>query len=353
MKRVLIIFLLFSTLLMADEWKKAVPPADKFDWIQTTSGEWLKGEIKGMFDDKLEFDSKEFNLQTIDWEDVQQLKSRSLTSLNIENRGILTGRLYLNGDLVTLITQTETITIKRDQVISLTSGGDTESSYWSGKFALGITLRSGNTKQTEYGSQFTLKRQTANTRFQINYLGNYSKTNDVETVNNQRLNASIDIFQTRRFFWRPAFLEYYRDVFQNIQAKYTYGLGAGYDIYASSRTNWTIFAGPAYQTTDFDTVLEGEDTSDETLAFVLTSDYDIELTKNIDFIVKYQAYFVDKPSGTYIQHALATFETELISDFDLDVTWVWDRIQDPKQNSDGTVPDKDDFKTILSIAYSF
>ncbi|MGB6288849.1 MAG: hypothetical protein WBF36_01825, partial [Desulfobulbales bacterium] len=34
----------------------APPPDDKFDWIQLTSGEWLKGELKFLYDFQVEFD---------------------------------------------------------------------------------------------------------------------------------------------------------------------------------------------------------------------------------------------------------------------------------------------------------
>ncbi len=35
------------------------PPSalpEKFDWIQLTSGEWLKGDLKALYEDTLEFD---------------------------------------------------------------------------------------------------------------------------------------------------------------------------------------------------------------------------------------------------------------------------------------------------------
>ena len=43
-------------------WDAFVPPLDKFDWIQLKSGEWLKGELKVLYDKKLEFDSDELDL---------------------------------------------------------------------------------------------------------------------------------------------------------------------------------------------------------------------------------------------------------------------------------------------------
>jgi hypothetical protein len=43
----------------------------------------------------------------------------------------------------------------------------------------------------------------------------------------------------------------------------------------------------------------------------------------------------------------------LIGDLDFDITWVWDRIQDPRQNSDGSSPDQDDFRTMFGPGFSF
>lgn len=42
----------------------------KHAWVQLKSGEWLKGEITRMFDDKLYFDSDEFDNVSLDWGDV-------------------------------------------------------------------------------------------------------------------------------------------------------------------------------------------------------------------------------------------------------------------------------------------
>ena len=44
------------------EWEPPPPMPDKFDWVQLKSGEWLKGEIKVMYEDSLEFDSEELEL---------------------------------------------------------------------------------------------------------------------------------------------------------------------------------------------------------------------------------------------------------------------------------------------------
>ena len=51
------------------ETREWIPSAEKYDWIQLTSNEWLKGEIKGMYKDSLEFDSDKLDLLEIDWDD--------------------------------------------------------------------------------------------------------------------------------------------------------------------------------------------------------------------------------------------------------------------------------------------
>ena len=61
-----------------------IPSAVKYDWVQLTSNEWLKGEIKGMYDDSLEFDSDKLDLLNIDWDDVKILRSRRVNNINID-----------------------------------------------------------------------------------------------------------------------------------------------------------------------------------------------------------------------------------------------------------------------------
>ena len=51
-------------------WEAFAPPADEFDWIQLTSKEWLKGDIKIFFEYELEFDSDHFGVIKLDFDDI-------------------------------------------------------------------------------------------------------------------------------------------------------------------------------------------------------------------------------------------------------------------------------------------
>ncbi len=53
------------------EWHPQSEFAGKFDWIQMTSGEWVKGKIIVMYDGDLEFDSDEFDTLILDWNKIK------------------------------------------------------------------------------------------------------------------------------------------------------------------------------------------------------------------------------------------------------------------------------------------
>ena len=65
---------------------------------------------------------------------------------------------------------------------------------------------------------------------------------------------------------------------------------------------------------------------------------DAELTKNVDLVLLYQAQFVAPETDQTNHHGRATFEIEVTSSIDLDVSFVWDRIENPEIDSDGERP---------------
>ena len=112
-----------------DPWDDFMPPPDsKFDWIQLTSGEWLKGDFKVLYDYKLEFDSDELDLLEFDFEDVKRMRTRGMKTLFIEGDGgrrdtsILRGMLEINEDQVVLRRSEHEVVIPRDNVISIADG---------------------------------------------------------------------------------------------------------------------------------------------------------------------------------------------------------------------------------------
>jgi len=338
--------------------KPWLPAAKEFDWVQLTSGEWLKGEIKSMYNDSLEFDSDKLDLLEIDWEDVKYLKSYRPSNINIENSEPLTGSLQISGDKVTITNGEDVREFKRHDLISLTPAGDREADLWSLKFTLGLNVRSGNTDQVDYNSKFNAKRRTARSRFVLDYIGNISKTGDdngdlTETINNHRISASTNKYATRYFFYTPLFAEYYRDPFQNIDQRVTAGIGLGYTILDTGRFEWNVNGGPAYVSTKYISVLPGEEQKIEAGALVFGTDFDAEITSALDFIFKYKIQASEPEAGGYTHHMIGTFESEITGSLDFDISLIWDRISQPATDAEGITPKPDDYRLTVGVTYTY
>jgi len=334
-------------------WQPLAPPPDEYDWIQLNSGEWLKGELKVLYDDKLEFDSDELDLLVLDWEDVKQVRGHRRVSVRLVGPITVDGLLEVDGDEVFITAEGSRQVFRRSELLAIAPGESKEINYWSGKLSLGLNLQSGNSDQSQFTTMANVMRRTSASRFVTDYFGNYTRVEGEETANNNRLNSYYDIFRTRKYFFRPLFGEYYRDPIKNLEHRITVGTGIGYHIIDTAKTEWDVFGGPAYQRTRFKSVEAGRDRNESTLALVAGTEFNTELTKRIDFDFQYNFQIVNETSGTYNHHLVATFETELTSWLDFDISCIWDRIQDPQPNEDGTIPDKDDYYLIFALGIDF
>ncbi len=338
--------------------KEWIPSAVKYDWVQLTSNEWLKGEIKGMYKDSLEFDSDKLDLLDIDWADVKILRSYRVNNINIEGIGATSGVLEVTDDRLEVINDYENQSYDRSELISFAPGGKAERDLWAIKATLSLDLKQGNTDQVDYTAKVNVKRRGSTSRFLMDYIGNISKTNGgdgslIETINNHRLNASYDYYKTRYFFYTPVFVEFYRDPFLNIDLKTTLGAGLGYTVIDDGRTELSFAGGPAYVKTDFISVAAGESSSESTPAAVLRTNYDFELTKTIDFIARYNIQVGNTASGGYTHHIILTVESEITGALDFDTSFIWDRTAHPTEAADGTSPEPNDYRLTFGISYTY
>ncbi len=347
-----------ETLEQTEQEKRWTPSATEFDWVQLTSGEWLKGEIKSMYSETLEFDSDKLDLLSIDMDDVRYLQSFLPILINIENTGSVKGVLNISEGQVSVVNSDQVRKFDSIEIISFAPGGESESDYWWVKFTLGADLRKGNTSQVDFTSKLSAKRRTAASNFFIDYIGNISKTDALsdkleETINNHRINFNLDRYVTRYFFYTPLFGEYYTDTFQNIDKRYSLGVGIGYTLLNSDMTEWSVSGGPSYLSTKYISVQAGEERVIESGSLSLSTDYESEITDKMDFIFKYKIQLSKKEAGGYSHHIIATLENEITSDFDLDISIIWDRTGEPTVDQDQNIPEKDDFRLILGITYTY
>ena len=214
-------------------------------------------------------------------------------------------------------------------------------------------MRAGNTKQVDFNAQANLQRRTPATRFQLEYLGNLSSLDDVESANNHRINSEFDLWLSRRLYAILPLFEYYKDPFQNINRRLTFGGGLGYDIFARPNLEWTVTAGPAYQHTWFESVQAGEPPDHGAAAMTFGSEFDWQITRRVELILEYRGQYTSRDVGETFHHTVATLDFDLTKRFELDISIVWDRTQSPQAESDGSVPKQDDFRLVLGLGMRF
>ena len=330
-----------------------VPPDDGYDWLQLTSGEWLKGKLTGLFDDKVEFDSEILDDLVIDIEDVRGFYSSREFGVSLRGKEMITGRVRVDEQQVILITEKEELIVSGEDLIAITESVQRERDRWSGNLILGVNLRQGNTELTEYNMTAGLERRTPQSRAFIDYMGNFNESEDERIANNHRVNLAFDRFSGSRLFWRPVIGKYLKDPFQNIQHQVTIETGIGYELINTRKTDWHIYSGAGVnhvQRVSVEPEIEKNSTSP---AWTIGTHLETELTTWVDYLFSFHATFLDEESGDYQHHLVSTLSTDLVGDIDFDISFIWDRTQNPPPQADGIPVEKDDFRLMTGIGFDF
>lgn len=329
-----------------------VPPADSFDWIQLKSGEWLKGRIKAMQERELEFESEELDDLDFHWKDIRQVRTHRTVDVLFVNGEELTGPVIITPTQITVMGESPQV-FDRTEVQSLTPSGIRELDLWTGNLAFGLALRAGNTRQIDFNGQAHFQRRTPATRFTLDYIGNISSVDGSESANNHRASSEFDLWVSRRVYLILPFAEYYKDPFQNLKHRVTTGVGVGYDLIVVPKVEWNIMTGPAYQQAWFESSQPGQPTAKGTGALVFGSRFDWDITRRIELILEYRGQYTSREVGETTHHSVNTLSLELTKRFDLDVSFIWDRIAQPKIGADGTRPKPDDFRLVVGVGWNF
>ena len=332
------------------------PPAfdpKKYDWIRLTSGEWLKGDILSMRDNKFEFDSDEMDEQNFDWEDIAELRSsRKYTYVLTDRKSLIGTALILDEEFVISVDGEERV-LKRGDLMSIIPAGTREWDRWDGKLSVGLAFRRGNTEQTDLTYQAFVRRRAALTRVRLDFNGAIGEVEGEQTVNNYRSTLKLDLFLSPRFYITPLAVIIYHDKFTNIDIQSTPFAGVGYHALNKKKIEMDLELAAGYQYTKYISVQAGADEENRSGAILPTIRIETDPLKDVDFDVLYQAGItVPDPEDTTM-HGEVILSVEITKIFDLDVSWIWDRVQSPQPTEDGTVPKKDDVKLTVGIGIDF
>jgi putative salt-induced outer membrane protein YdiY len=332
---------------------------DTFDWVRMVSGEWLKGEMKRMRDDNLEFDSDKLDMQNIDFADVSHVHSPVVNTYVFDDRISVTGRAVITPDKVIVETIDGTRTFARSELESIVSGGEREKDWWSMKLRFGLTLNRGNTDQLTYDINFNTRREDRTTLLDLNYNTTFGQTGGVQNVNRHLGEEDFKVFLSSRWFVTPLFGQLFNDRFQNIQFRATPAAGAGIHIIDVPKVTWDFQTGIGYQYLNYkDATLLTNASNPQNDAFIPLYTYaDFDITGDIDLTVSWLTNLVVTTIGNTNHTGKADLAIELTSVIDLDIAFLYLRTEQPAPPPPPApgdpVPDpikKNDYQLVVGIS---
>jgi len=299
--------------------------------------------------DSIEFESDELNTLSLDWEDVKELRTPHSQTVLLDDREVVVGTVLVRGASIYVAGQV----LARERVRAIVPGENAHAGLWRGKVSFGASLRSGNTNQTELNSYLFARRLSTFTRFDSEYVGAFGKLGGEENVNNHRLTSKLDVFLTRRFYVTPFAIEAQRDLFQNLAVRVTPGAGCGYHVIDEAKLTWDVEIGAGYRYTRQVSAAAGESIDDGTAAGRVGTSLEFDVTSDIEIDADYSLQFGIPDTADAYHHARLALSVELWKDADLDVALLWDRVDRPRADSNGVVPEKDDFRLTVGLAFDF
>jgi len=343
-----------ASVAQQSRWEPPPPdPKDK-DWVQLTSGEWLRGDVQSLTDEDFLFDSEELDELTLDWEDIKELRSPRVLTYYFEDIGTFAGTAVMVDSLVSIRVGQELRNLPRSRLLSIIEGEPTELNFWSGKIQVGLVGRAGNSNQEDLNALLFLRRQTVRTRLDLNYKSNFGRVEGEQNINNHDGTLRFDYIIASGFFVTPASANLFSDRFQNIALRSNITAGVGYFITRRKRVEWQVKLTGGYQSTRYVSVEEGADGKQAGGVAIPSTSLDIDLTGSLELVADYSANIDFSPRKNSFQHGGLLFTLDAFGDLaELSLSFTWDRTQNPQKASDGTVPERDDYRTKIGVGIDF
>jgi putative salt-induced outer membrane protein YdiY len=230
--------------------------AAQADEVFLKNGDRLTGTIVNKSGSVLEMKTDYAEKIVIKWIAVRSFKSDNPVLLTLNNKEELTG--------VTSTADGNALTIKRDgvyqsQPIPLTEIKEVNKKYFAGQANAGGMIAGGNTQRQAYhmDGEIIVRGRDDRVSFggQYNYADNTAQ--DVNGLESTTLNArNWQLYADYSHFFTDQWYGYAHGLFtndrlQDIKLRSAFGIGAGYQFFATEDLNLAFEAGPDYVSVDF------------------------------------------------------------------------------------------------------
>lgn len=338
---------------------------DGDDWIELETGEWLRGDLhwlrpKGLEAGKnVNFYSNKLDDLTLSWGSIAGVYSPKIKSYKFKDKSTVSGKAMITKDLVIVETSEGVVTHPRSELASISEGPPRERTWWSTMLSLGFSANAGNTNQGSLTTQWNLARQDGHSLEAVSYNGTVAYTDGELNVNRHLGDLDTALFLWDRFYLIPIDGQLLHDAFQNIKLRATPGAGAGVYVFKKTRqrrkhTNqfeWDMQSGLGYQFLRLISTTAGVDNPQNDGFIMFRTHWKLEfLNDNVELTIDWRSNLVYTSFGRTNHTGTANVSIEITDIFNFVNSFLFLRTRDPEPRSDGTVPKKNDYQVVVSLA---
>ena len=311
------------------------------DKVEFGDNNVLQGTVSTFENGTLIFSTAYANPVKIPASQIKNISTDKAVTLKMTNESTLTGKLTTLGDgqvAIILDLVGQTVPFKWDQVKNINEPPGS----WTGSFAAGGTVQTGNVERTSVSVGFDARRDWEHDRFQLRFLHNYAEDSGSVTSRNTFGSLKFDHFFTENFFGGVS-LELLKDEFKDLNLRAIIGVGPGYRIWNDDVKTLEVEVGITFFSEDLDL---GPD--DQFISGRVGVSYSYKLLDNLLF----KDYLLYYPNLEFPKEYRLRNEASLISQlgqgWSLKLTHIFDQNSDPSPG----IEDKDQ-QFIFALQYSF
>ncbi len=310
------------------------------DEVILQNGDRLTGTLVSAKEGKLTFNTPYAGDIAIAMDAIASISSDTDVTLRFNGKEVLSGKLATEDDQVTLqpseVRGATPIDWKQVRSINVPD------TFWDGNVFLGGTHQAGNTERTSVSFGAEATRRSLKDRFSLSFLYNYAEEDGELTTRDTYGSLKYDYFFTQRFYGLLS-LEMLKDKFKDLNLRTIVGPGLGYQVWEDAIKALALEAGIAYFSED-----RVEEEDDQWITARLGANARWQITPWLKFTDRLLLYPQLESFGDYTLRNEAAMLTSLAGAWSLRLANVWERDSNPSEEVK-----KDDFKTSLSLQYSF
>ncbi len=227
--------------------------AAQADEVILKNGDKITGTVLNKSGSVLEVKTDYAEKVVIKWDAIETLNSSVPMTVTLKDKQELTGLAGAG--------QNGTMTVKSNgvydsQPIPLSEVEEINKKFFTGSANFGGGLSGGNTERQNYHADAGVVVRSRDDKVTLGGQYNYGDNTDV-TTKETTLNArNWQLYGTYAHYFTPQWYGYAHGLFtndrmQDIQLRSAFGVGAGYQFFASEDLNLSLEAGPDYVSTNF------------------------------------------------------------------------------------------------------